>query len=504
MGTPKRAQYVCGACNVRKKACDKALPACGFCTARKLTCRYDFSSRKGQRQHNPGRNFVPLATLCSSNELDLEQPDQHMHLSASPLSQCSLYTPSQSLNESVNQRVQEMIRRINHSVDSVGDQYFRTFHYRYPIISSELFYQTASKYRGANAPPADFSILLLGMALVTISPTLSRSSSSTSPSREWFYSTTKSLFALTQAAACASLPLVQVAFLIAAYEYICGRPEAAYISIGTCSSLTQVLGLMKELYLPAEDQPGFNSDELLENQKTNIAWAIPILERIILIEVNQKALLPRTEYPDLLPPNFPLKQSRHLHYFPDRSNHDSPKSSHLLDPDIDRFGWQAQAVSLLDQVLHITRSASSCHTTGLLELTELDRKIQDFFVAVMNEDDGRHTSACSSVALCIRSLFCLHRHILNTLPIPQNEDDQRAKSLSQAALDTICEMLIDTVRCFSNREETVMRPICCYYNLHCTLQCLKERQIFANDESLSADIDCVVSAKEAYLSKWAL
>ncbi|RFU27772.1 hypothetical protein B7463_g8580, partial [Scytalidium lignicola] len=506
MGPPKQAQFVCQACNVRKKACDKELPACGYCASHNLSCQYD-SNKKRHRPYNPGKNFVPVETLYPSNELKTEQLIQHHDLSdSSPLPQWLLSTPSQAINESVNQQVLNIIRRVDLSPDRISDHYFRTFHCWYPIISPELFYRATSQYRNAGTPPADLSILILAMCLITTVHNLGKSSQPPSFVQECLYYNTKSLFALAQAELCTSLNLVQAAFLIAACEYICVRPEAAYISISACSSLARVLGVTKESLGPAAARRRTTGLELTELERMNVAWAIPMLERIILAEINQKGILSQTEYPDLdsLPPSdLPLIQSQDLRLFPDRSICDSSNSSDPQDTSICRFGWQAQAVSLLDQVLHTIRSTSQCRVITLPELTELDRKIRSFLVVAISEENKKFTSStCSAVALCIRSLFLLHQHILVVLAITQNESDHRARCFSQAAVNTACEMVVDAVRCVGNQKRADASPICCYYNLCCALQYLQERQRSLGNETLSADVECLVSAQEAYHNRW--
>lgn len=119
----KQAQNVCHTCSLRKKACDKALPACSFCAKRGLLCRYD-TAQGGHRAYNPGRHFVALQT----EHVDVDPSDTpRIDRSLIPLPISVLCNGGQSLEESINQQVQHVTRLANLLRGEISERYFQTF-----------------------------------------------------------------------------------------------------------------------------------------------------------------------------------------------------------------------------------------------------------------------------------------------------------------------------------------------------------------------------------------
>lgn len=259
------AQNVCHACMLRKKACDKALPACGFCASRRLLCRYryDISAPQGKdrRAYNPGRHFVALQSPYT------------------PIHHSSLYVLPQSLEESLNQLAQYFTELTKLTYDNIIDRYFQAFHKWLPVVSPDSFRREASRYREeGRLPPADFTVLLLTMLLIVL-PALDPSLRPPRASQEFLYTATKSAFSQAQASICTSLRLVQAAILIALREYISVRPEAAYISMMTCAGLARVIGIGITSVRTARDAPKTSDSGLEKMERENLAWAIAMLER---------------------------------------------------------------------------------------------------------------------------------------------------------------------------------------------------------------------------------
>ena len=288
MTNTKRAQNVCHACMLRKKACDKALPACGFCARSLLLCRYDTarSKSKGRRTYNPGRHFVPLQSasplppsLSPQAETVTRQLPSHRSQEAHhPVHHSSLYIFPQSVEESLNRLVQHFIELTKLTCDNIIDHYFETFQRWLPVVSPVSFRWEASRYREGRLPPADFTVLLLAMLLMII-PTLDPSLRPPRASQELLYMTTKSALSQAQASICTSLRLVQTALLIALREYTCVRPEVGYISMMTCVGLARVMGIRITLVRTTTDRlkPSHSQSEDMEREK--LAWAIAMLER---------------------------------------------------------------------------------------------------------------------------------------------------------------------------------------------------------------------------------
>ena len=286
MTDTKRAQNVCHACRLRKKACDKALPACGFCASRRLLCRYDISApkSKGWRIYIPGRHFVPLQSSSppsvspQAKTVTRQLPSPESQQDHTPIHHSSLYVFSQSVEESLNQLVQHFTELTKLTCDNIIDRYSQAFHKWLPVVSSDSFRREASRYREGRLPPADFTVLLLAM-LLTILPALDPSLRPPRASQEFLYTTTKSAFSQAQASICTSLRLVQAALLIALREYTCVRPEAAYISMMTCAGLARVVGIGITSVRTTRDAPKTSNSRLEEMERENLAWAIAMLER---------------------------------------------------------------------------------------------------------------------------------------------------------------------------------------------------------------------------------
>lgn len=97
-----------------------------------------------------------------------------------------------------------------------------------------------------------------------------------------------------------------------------------------------------------------------------------------------------------------------------------------------------------------------------------------------------------------RCLFLLHRTTLRILPTGDNERDHQAKTISEAALGTACEMVSDAMM-MSATNKTM--PITCYYNLRATVKWLQEREDYTNDETLSVRLEALLQSEKAYLGK---
>lgn len=287
MNDTKRAQNVCHACMLRKKACDKALPACGFCASRRLRCRYDISAPKSGdgRAYNPGRHFVPLQSSSTpsvspqAKTLTRHLPSPKSQKDPTPTQHSSLYVLPQSVEESLNQLAHHCTELTNLTYDNILDRYFQAFHTWLPVVSPDSFHREASRYREeGRLPPADFTVLLLAMLLFVL-PAHDPYLRSPRASQEFLYTTTKSAFSQAQASICTSLRLVQAALLIALREYTSVRPEAAYISMMTCAGLARTLGIGIHSVRTTRDAQKTSDSRLETMERENLAWAIAILER---------------------------------------------------------------------------------------------------------------------------------------------------------------------------------------------------------------------------------
>jgi hypothetical protein len=185
-----------------------------------------------------------------------------------------------SIDGSVKQQVLSILRLAGRTPEDISDYYFETFQQACPIISPALFKGALTQYLQANsASPADFSILLLTLCLVTALPCLDQPLQLPSVSHDWLYATTKSLFAQAHATISNSLPLVQAEFLIAVCEYACARPQAAYVSLNICQLLAETLGI--DTGTPGTPTSQRDYFEILQadSERRNLASAIATFER---------------------------------------------------------------------------------------------------------------------------------------------------------------------------------------------------------------------------------
>ncbi|MCJ1389927.1 hypothetical protein MMC18_002784 [Xylographa bjoerkii] len=523
MTDTNRAQNVCHACMLRKKACDKTLPACGFCASRRLLCRYDILAPKseGRRIHNPGRHFVRLQSQSVSPQaktVTRQPPSRASQQDHTPIHQSNLYVLPRSVEESLNQLVQHFTKLTKLTCDNIIDLYFQDFHKWLPVVSPDSFRREASRYREeGRLPPADFTVLLLAMLLIIL-PGLDPSLRPPRASQEFLYTTTKLALSQAQASICTSLRLVQAALLIALREYTCIRPDAAYISMMTCAGLARVVGIGITGVRTTRDVQNISdyrsegmervqniSDYRSEGmERDNLIWAIAMLERLILCEIDQKDLQPQTEYsshdcqlPSDLKPTVGLDSKPG----PILQALNQVTSSSLDAADTDQFGRQAQSVSLLDRLLFVMRLTASNKETKLAELAELDREIRRFLEVAMGELEWTQTPICVFVALCVRLLFLLHGSVLDTLQYPKSETDHQKRDISGIGLDMVCRMTLDVVLWLREGKSPIV-PICCFYNLRAARKHMQERNKLVIDEALSRDVDNLLHAEETYCKTW--
>lgn len=268
------AQQVCLTCKSRKKRCDKAVPICGYCAKRDLQCRYDYPV--ASRDDSVVTSSHSASTSCQL----ISEVDHNSTWNVPAL--CPLWMEANricdlpmTLDVTLDLQVRRVIQLTNLPFTEISNRFFRDFHRWLPVVCPQLFYETARKCE--NSPlPADYSVLVLSMCLITLHPPAGILSPSVSPKD--LYVMAKMILAHVQSVICASPSLIQASLLLAAYEYACGRPEMALISVGTCSRMAQSIGIDKESRIGSEWQcPGERRLRALEER--NIWWGVVVLER---------------------------------------------------------------------------------------------------------------------------------------------------------------------------------------------------------------------------------
>ena len=278
------ASRVCSTCKARKKGCDKSLPACGYCSKRSLPCWYDsYASHPApiEASDDMTKPLRLLQAFAMNQNNPLSFDSFNMVRAMSSLQTTSSYTTScasdnTEFDEILYAYVSYVLEYSGLPLAKLYHHFFEGFHQWLPIISPKRFIEkTRHLPSGVIDPPN--CVLLLAMCLIVLRP------SPDSPAKSLdgitnLYLAVKSCFAQTQAIFTATVPLVQAAILIAAYEYASRRPEIAYISIRAGATMVNVLGLDRSEPSEVENWP--DSESMLKSlEERNVWWSIVILER---------------------------------------------------------------------------------------------------------------------------------------------------------------------------------------------------------------------------------
>lgn len=256
-----KALYVCSICRTKKKACDKQLPRCGYCTKRGLQCAYHAVIDKDLPDDHADRPFVLFFAKT-----------QHAHARTTPKSvnDNTLNNAPQSLDAAMHSQVTLVFESLRVSFRTICEQYLHGFNQWLPVVCPSTFLKMQSIYI---ILPADWSVLLLTSCLLVMRPPVPLSKDHSPSSMESFFVFVKMLFTQTQAELSASIALAQAGTLLAAYEYACARPDAAYVSLNTCVGMMQTLGFDR----PSDELDG--TKQLGNPEAWNVWWCIVVLQR---------------------------------------------------------------------------------------------------------------------------------------------------------------------------------------------------------------------------------
>ena len=272
----QRVSQVCETCKTRKKRCDKALPKCGYCNGHNLACKYSISTSTGSQcttvsSTRKWRAWTPSKTIGRDT---LTNGDRETIPTTATTLLGDISHPLEDLHlcDVLWTQVRQILLSLELSLEEIADRFFDGIYTWLPIISLQNL-RTTAQDSGNRAPPADFSVLVLAMCLITLRlpPHSSRSSSVCFKS---LYMTVKSVFAQVQSLLCASTAIVQAGVLVATYEYACGRVEIAYTSIGLTSRMCHVLGIDEYKSNPSTTPTNPKSLE-----ERNVWWGVIVLER---------------------------------------------------------------------------------------------------------------------------------------------------------------------------------------------------------------------------------
>ncbi|KAL4923295.1 uncharacterized protein BDV17DRAFT_277412 [Aspergillus undulatus] len=416
------AARVCTNCKARKKKCDKALPCCRYCAEKGIRCVYQ-EQKDGERVR-----LVPY-------------PSRALSLTDNP--------SSSSPEGIVCREAQRILTPTGLYLDEVSVRYFESVHCYFPIITRQRFHGQLISF--GSHPRADFSILLLCMALHLNQPENKRIDTAT------LYFATKGLYSQAQCLGTPTLNLIQAGVLLALYEYAQGEPERAFITIGGSARMAYAAGLRSLSSLPTPTSPEIDDADA---KHSNTLWGIAICERLFLSEL---AIMDQ-----------PLLSAipNDVHDFSDSSfgccQTDSLHSTSLIN------GWRqaARATCLMDQLLS---AISAPEESPWATLEKLDKALQMFLGETIQEAQGM-TMYCLGISIAVRSLFLLHRRILS--PTTRNFDrPKEAESNSRAALDTVTKIVADvaeTHQHLSARQLDTL-PLSYAYNVRAAVEYIRDK-----------------------------
>ncbi|RAL12397.1 uncharacterized protein BO97DRAFT_443038 [Aspergillus homomorphus CBS 101889] len=436
-----KAASVCLTCKARKKGCDKSLPRCRSCVDRNLVCRYrsatlspthrSVPNSHADQSHRRSAIELPARDRTSAPTHNLASSPPHPHLLKA--------VPARAIDPTLCGQAQEILQATGLYLDEISVRYFQGIHTFVPIVSRRRFHARLLSF-GADPQP-DFALLLLCMGLLTHwvdSPDHSNPQRNLRAEDKAHYVATKSLLAQAQALCAPTTHLIQAGVLLAVYEYAHGHPEQAFVTIGSCARMAYAAQLRSQPSPTSAAHP--QTDRIAAEEEISTWWGIRICERTFLCEL---AIL---EQPlgSVMPSSevvLPLEPSVLDQGAPAAAAASRPAIQALSEaPQVGGFGRAAQAAWLLDRVLQGLSITDPARKRA--HLADCDRTLQSFLGIVMRQHGGDWRVFCGAIALTIRALFLLHRHLLDQRA-SDSPDDYTPADGSQSTLHTITKMVID-------------------------------------------------------------
>ncbi|KAH7109251.1 hypothetical protein B0J11DRAFT_545137 [Dendryphion nanum] len=324
----KDAPNACSPCSVRKRRCDRAMPACGWCVKRNSLCHYVDHRNE---QHLP-----------KVSEKGFQLLFQQGHATG-PNSRCG-----KDLDYLLTAYLLDTLQQLKVDLGDVTESFLLFVQPWMPVIHPATLRQEVSTLRGA--PSAELASFLLHILLVNPPTSL--------PSLRAFlpvlYEDCKSFFYLLQAHRPDRLLTIQSGLLLAVYEQGYCSSSDAYITLASCASLAHVMGLGQPF-----DSTASANDENSEDRK-RVWWVLYFLDRLNYCsdEKSTRILLTRNaQIGDR------LLGSDILRGYCDRWTRPAPSTVRsVLDKElmtINAFGELIQAMHTMDCVLQLTRGLCS-------------------------------------------------------------------------------------------------------------------------------------------------
>ena len=169
----------------------------------------------------------------------------------------------------------DTISRKSWSIDVFVSAYFVNFHRNLPILNQGIF---ENRLKQADRHS---HLLMLLLSMVLISHLYSKiAAEAEEKTKEELYTATKSMYSLLLRTGKVSSELVQAGVIIAAYEHCQALHQEAWLGIGICARLGQLLGLHHLIRMPMPKEMDKRID--FETKKC-LWWGIVVLERYVIL-----------------------------------------------------------------------------------------------------------------------------------------------------------------------------------------------------------------------------
>lgn len=269
MASPLRPLQTCLYCRKQKRRCDKQVPHCGTCRRAGRECEYivdrneelirlrtrvahleatlrrDVSSNSSGSPSTPGSLDTSRPAMQPPDILAFTQETQALSFSEpvpSPLLPISYFLDTAVECRLLDVRTfpftaipQELLCLIESpsAIREIADSYFDTIHSWLPIVWQRKIGQFIAPVD--MHPDPGMAALLAAMKMIT--------SAAGSPSGNQLYRIVKGYLTVLEDSGFLTLGVLQAAILITLYEIGHGIYPAAYMSIGRCARVGQVMGL---------------------------------------------------------------------------------------------------------------------------------------------------------------------------------------------------------------------------------------------------------------------
>ncbi|KAI8630101.1 hypothetical protein F5Y19DRAFT_428622 [Xylariaceae sp. FL1651] len=314
------AALSCSTCRKQKRRCSRELPTCELCRKNRRTCSYppealntDIGVVANSSQNEFPRLFFLDSFLYEYMKTTLRAPFRGL-----PPNFASLLENESALQNAVN-------------------GYFNSTHQYFPIVSKLRLYQKLDQSPW-KSQPVDVVLLIIIMQLFTNAEDAHRTTQD-------LYCTIKQLVANLEARGLLTCRFLQAYTLLTLYELGHGIYPAAYLSVGHCARLGQVIGLHDRRSTPQLAQSGSWAEN---EEQGRIWWGILLLDRYTSIGLCGRPFAIEDATPDaILPQSDTQWDSGELSIRP------SLAVSALVDTGIpiSPFARTCQAAHLLSRVL---------------------------------------------------------------------------------------------------------------------------------------------------------